>query len=54
MPRCPASPPPLHARPNHRQLVRVQIIGSLQEHDTVLTFAERLADVIAGYERAPI
>jgi amidase len=34
--------------------VGLQIIGPLFEDDTTITFAERLADVAGGYERAPV
>ena len=34
--------------------VGAQVVGPLYEDDTVLTFAERMADVIGGYERPPL
>jgi amidase len=33
--------------------VGVQIVGPLYEDDTAITFAERLSDVVGGYERPP-
>jgi amidase len=34
--------------------VGLQVIGPMHEDDTAITFAERLTDVVGGYERPPI
>jgi amidase len=34
--------------------VGAQVVGPLYEDDTLITFAELLADVVGGYERPPL
>jgi len=52
LPGLPAGVAPIGRTPGGLP-VGAQIIGPLYEDDTVLTFAERLGDVIGGYERPP-
>jgi amidase len=52
LPGLPAAAAPVGRTPGGLP-VGAQIVGPLYEEDTVLTFAELMADVVGGYERPP-